>query len=285
MKQEYDQNSLFADPNLNLGDTSGRKNVKYFSKNKTIKRDEFKQISLDTQTINDNSLVYKKSPQSGRNNNNATEGEQYNEESMSENVKEIFNFLKSIELEYFTHNFVKNGFDELNIIKEQMKSSSPITDQNLKEIGIKQAGLRARILIKLEEEARIYDFVLPMNIFYNIQIPVQLDKDDEWKTDHNVKSINLWLSQIKMEKYIENFVLNGYHSLELLMFQMYSKNPLNDTIFEEDLKIDKIGYRSRIFNKLKTDSKIYVEKLKSNKIKVNNKVEEKQADSCRCSIF
>jgi hypothetical protein len=30
------------------------------------------------------------------------------------------------------------------------------------------------------------------------------------------------------------------------------RNPLNDQIFEEDLKIDKIGYRSRILNKLKT---------------------------------
>ena len=72
----------------------------------------------------------------------------------------------------------------------------------------------------------MYDFVLPLNIFYNIQI----DKNNQWKSnvkintdDHNIKSINLWLSQIKMEKYLDNFVKNGYHSLELLMFQMYSK--------------------------------------------------------------
>ena len=75
-------------------------------------------------------------------------------------------------------------------------------------------------------EARLYDFQLPLNIFYNIQ----MDKGNQWKSktlkyvgDHNVKSINLWLSQIKMEKYLDNFVKNGYHSQELLMFQMYSK--------------------------------------------------------------
>jgi hypothetical protein len=70
---------------------------------------------------------------------------------MSENVREVYNFLKSIELECFTPNFVKNGFDDLIIMKEQMKSNSPITEHNLKEIGIKQPGFRAKILIKLEE--------------------------------------------------------------------------------------------------------------------------------------
>lgn len=73
----------------------------------------------------------------------------------------------------------------------------------------------------------MFDFVLPLNIFYSIAI----DKENEWKSkiknhflgDHNIKSINLWLSQIKMEKYLDNFVENGYYSLELLMFQMYSK--------------------------------------------------------------
>ena len=70
---------------------------------------------------------------------------------MSENVKEIYNFLKLVEVEFFTPNFIKNGFDDLNIMKEQMKSNAPITDQNLKDIAIKEPGLRARILIKLEE--------------------------------------------------------------------------------------------------------------------------------------
>ncbi len=70
---------------------------------------------------------------------------------MSENSKEVFNFLRSIDLDGFTNSFIKNGFDDLSILKDQMKSNSPVSDENLKEIGILQAGLRARILIKLEE--------------------------------------------------------------------------------------------------------------------------------------
>ena len=74
-----------------------------------------------------------------------------NVENLTENTAEIHNFLKSIDLESYTNSFVKNGFDDFNIIKDQMRSNSPITNKNLKEIGIFQAGFRARILIKIEE--------------------------------------------------------------------------------------------------------------------------------------
>ena len=79
------------------------------------------------------------------------EDENLNDDDSTENVTEIYNFLKLIDLECFTNSFIKNGFDDLSMIKEQIRSSSPITDYNLKEIGIFQAGFRARILIKLEE--------------------------------------------------------------------------------------------------------------------------------------
>ena len=63
-EEEIDQNSLFTEQNNNNNNTSSRRDVKYFSKNKVIK-DEFKQISLDTNTVNEgNSMMLKKSPNS-----------------------------------------------------------------------------------------------------------------------------------------------------------------------------------------------------------------------------
>jgi len=72
-------------------------------------------------------------------------------EDYSETAKEIYNFLKSIELEYLTGILYSNGFDDLSLLIDQMKSSCPITNENLKNIGIVKPGHRAKILIKLEE--------------------------------------------------------------------------------------------------------------------------------------
>ncbi len=72
-------------------------------------------------------------------------------EDYSEVAKEIYNFLKIIDLEHLTGTLYKNGFDDLNLMVEQMKSSSPITQENLKKIGINSPGHRGKILMKLEE--------------------------------------------------------------------------------------------------------------------------------------
>ena len=48
-----------------------------------------------------------------------------------------------------------------------------------------------------------------------------------------------------------NFVLNGYHSIELLLLQMESKYPITTEALRDEIGIDKVGHRSRIINKLK----------------------------------
>ena len=68
-EDECEQNSLFTEQNHNNNNTSSRKNVKYFSKNKSIK-EEFKQISLDTYTIQDNEILMMKKSHNSNNVNN-----------------------------------------------------------------------------------------------------------------------------------------------------------------------------------------------------------------------
>ena len=58
---------------------------------------------------------------------------------------------KKMENGKYTKYFIKNGFDDLNFILEQMKNGYGLTDENLQEIGIIHPGVRAKILIKLEE--------------------------------------------------------------------------------------------------------------------------------------
>ncbi len=69
----------------------------------------------------------------------------------SEYFKEMCIFLKQIKLEEYTINFIRNGFDDLNLLINQIKTELAINDLNLRDIGINLPGDRAKILIKLEE--------------------------------------------------------------------------------------------------------------------------------------
>lgn len=71
-------------------------------------------------------------------------------------MKEIHSFLKILDLERYTPLFIKNGYDDLTLILDQMKSDMSITDDDLCEIGINLPGHRAKILIKLEEGMNSY---------------------------------------------------------------------------------------------------------------------------------
>jgi hypothetical protein len=78
------------------------------------------------------------------------------------------------------------------------------------------------------------------------------------------------------------------------------RNPLKERILDEELQIDKIGYRIRILNKLregklnfkismefillKLDSKEYVKKLE-NSICITTAKSDSIRESCKCIIF
>ncbi len=72
----------------------------------------------------------------------------------SESYKEIYSFLKPMNLEDYSVNLIKHGFDDLNLLIIQMKTDSAINDINLKDIGITLPGDRARILIKIEDSKK-----------------------------------------------------------------------------------------------------------------------------------
>jgi len=55
---------------------------------------------------------------------------------------------------------------------------------------------------------------------------------------------------------------------------------------ENEIKIDKIGHRLRILNRLNSEAKLYSEKLKqSTKTKKVETIETKKEDVSMCNIF
>ena len=191
--------------------------------------------------------------------------------------KPLYEFLSQIHMQKYYDIFNNNGFEYVNIIIEDTKLGNHLNDIQLKMIGITNPGDRAKILIRFEEKAELFNFVVPKSVYY------YLNTFDKIEEDVNVIKLNNWLKNIKLEKFLMNFIDNGYYSLELLLVQNLSKNPLNEDILKDELGFEKLGHRTRILNKLKEDSKIYVNKLRESVVTFH--AEEKSKICSECVVF
>ena len=190
--------------------------------------------------------------------------------------KPLMEFLSQINLLKYLNNLDSNGFDDINLLIEEAKKGDLIKDQELKEAGINSPGDRAKILIRLKEKANIFGFTIPKSVYYTCK------NFDDIENDQHIIDLNNWLSVLKVDKYLMNFVNNGYHSIELLLMQMETENPLTTEILRDEIGIDKIGYRSRILNKLKEEARSLSNKLKTSVLVVNGSGDDK---NCECIIF
>ena len=182
-----------------------------------------------------------------------------NNESLENiNLTKIKNFLSEIGLSYhYCKLLLSNGFDDLEVLIQQTKSGIAITDKNLKDIGFKTSGKRAKFLIHLEEKANLYEF--------------EIDKEKVYfPSIINENKLYRLLSSINLEQYINNFIINDYTSPELLFIQMLSRQPLTEEILFNEIGIDKVGYRMRLINKLKNESSNFIYKMKKGIFKTNN---------------
>ena len=196
---------------------------------------------------------------------------------------DLYAFLNEIHMEKYTNQLINEGFDDIKLILNQMKTGFGLTELNLKEVGIKKAGDRARILIRLQELSNGFKFIIPSNsvYYYNPK-----DNYTDIGLDLHIRSMYKWLQEIKLEEYIEHFYNQSYHSLELIYIQMHCIYPFTETILEKEIGITKIGYRQRIMNKLKEDSGKYIESLhKVKKVEYNNKTHIKHISCNNCFIF
>ena len=184
-------------------------------------------------------------------------------------------FLSEIQLEKYYSLMKNNGFDDIQLLLNQTKNDIAITDKQLKLSGLNIPGDRAKILIRLQEKAGNFSFPIPQEVYHIYQ-------SDNYNEDKNIIKLKNWLDELKIGIYLENFMKNGYHSLELMILQMESKNPLTDEILKEEIGIDKIGHRSRIINKLIDDAKNTYKKWKNSVLIMGADLTRK---ICDCNIF
>ena len=172
---------------------------------------------------------------------------------------EIYKFITEINLpKEYTNNLIDNGFDVLEVLISQTKKGTALSYQNLKEIGIKLPGERAKILIHLEELAGNFPFYLDTDVIY-FNMNKSFESNDKKQNKNN--SLYTFLSSIKLEQYYNNFIDNGYYNAELLFIQTNSKQPLNEEILVNDIKLNKSDVEN-IINNLIDNSKNYIDKQK-----------------------
>ena len=90
----------------------------------------------------------------------------------------LINFLSQINMQNYFMNLKSNGFDNINLLIEQMKSDCPIKDSELKKAGIIIPGDRAKILIRLEEKGKIFPYEVPKNVYYNLDENTNINEND-----------------------------------------------------------------------------------------------------------
>ena len=199
----------------------------------------------------------------------------FNYNSMNKSQDSLYKFLSEIRLEQYYNLMKVNGFDDIELLLNQSKTGIAITDKQLKLSGMKIPGDRAKILIRLQEKAGNFIFPIPKEVYYIYQ-------NNNFIQDRNLNKLKNWLEELRISNYLDNFIQNGYHSLELLIFQMESKNPLTDEILKDEIGIDKIGHRSRIINKLNEDAKNSFNKWKTSVLIIGADLTKK---ICDCNIF
>ena len=307
-KKEFNSNNNESENNDNNSDdiVNLQKSQKDLTKNKNCENDNDKMkknYNLNLRSKSDNiffeysTSISKEEKELNNNNNNikssfnkyidqdfifspfVTIKENPNEQNNIQNLSNdsLYIFLSEINLEKKYYNLMNsNGFEDIQLLIEQEKNCNAVNDAQLKEIGVLLPGDRAKILIHLEEKAEKFSFNVPKNVFYEI-----IDVENILE-DFNVKKIYNWLKNLKVENYLENFLTGGYYSIELILMQMNSKFPINDSILKEELGILKVGHRARIMNKLVEDGKKFWNKLNNNNTIVANTQMEK---NCECILI
>ena len=205
-----------------------------------------------------------------------------NNKEIRDTKEELYKFLEKIEMEQYIDLFTNAGYDDIKIVINQMKTGTPINDDILNEMGIERPGDRAKILIRIQECAHLFDFKIPFEAVYYIN----RKKFEYLKYDFHVKALQNWLKKLNLQKYLGNFYNNGYYSPELIFIQKASKFPINDTIIERDLKIENINDRKLIMSSISSNSKNYISELqkKNTKNKIENGISEQENED-KCNIF
>ena len=201
----------------------------------------------------------------------------------------IYDWLKEINLAFYYNLFIEKKIYNLDKVISNLKNGVfNITKNDIIKIGITTPGHIYRIITKMEIDSekinkQISNFLLgkknsggegEMNILKNSIIYCcgccSINNQSKYYSNNDAKryQLELWLERIKMNKYKDNFIKNGFDMLEYFILQMFSSIPIDENILKEDLKINNINDRDLILLQINKDIKYITQK--TNKSRNNN---------------
>ena len=201
----------------------------------------------------------------------------------------IYDWLKEINLAFYYNLFIEKKIYNLDKVISNLKNGVfNITKNDIIKIGITTPGHIYRIITKMEIDSekinrQISNFLLgkknsggegEMNILKNSIIYCcgccSINNQSKYYSSNDAKryQLELWLERIKMNKYKDNFIKNGFDMLEYFILQMFSSIPIDENILKEDLKINNINDRDLILLQINKDIKYITQK--TNKSRINN---------------
>ena len=224
----------------------------------------------------------------------------------------IYDWLKEINLICYYNLFIEKKIFNLDSIIYNLKNGlCNITKNDILKIGITLPGHIYRIITKMEIDSekinnQISNLLLgkknlssdgEINILKNSIVYCcgccSINNQSKYFCQNDLKKYQLeqWLSKIKMIRYKENFIKNGFDMIEYFILQMFSSIPIDENILKDELSINSINDRDFILLQINKDIKYIIQKTSSNRnknikrFKKSLKEEEKKDESSNCGIF
>lgn len=153
----------------------------------------------------------------------------------------LYKWLTSMKLEFLFNVLYSNGYDDLNFLLAQTRSSDPLTLLILEQIGITKPGHRCKLLALLEQEAfRDLKPSLPMHFIRSPKAGL-------------LPRLDNWLESINLKTLYSSFYDNGYEDMDTLILVMNSSHTLTEESLKTQLGIQDPDHTRAIISKLKQD--------------------------------
>lgn len=196
----------------------------------------------------------------------------------------IYNWLEKNHLEDYYELLVDAGYDDIQGMISQMNGPMPISDRNLKDIGVAKPGHRRYMLIKLEEEAGLSNKVCLKRHIRERSSGIFQCCVISQGTRNNFSPPGLleWLEDIELSHLYGLFTEGGYDSYDQLIDIQNSLHPLTSKQLESEIKITNHKDRVKILNRLEHDINFYYQDIDPPKIHFD----EPQKIVCEsCCVF
>lgn len=187
----------------------------------------------------------------------------------------LHSWLCSKKLECVYENLLVNGYDDLTMMVTQMKSAIPLSQENLKNIGISKSGHRMWLLASLEIEAKKGEKLETAKPFAKLTWCSNIPPSPG---NAIVPTLEEFLDSLELRKLVKNFVDVGLEDYEQLVGLMGSSYPITEDFLKNEVKIEKSGYRHRILSRLNKET-VFTGKS-TLKIERDNVI-----TACECSIM